>query len=296
MEILHEDKIKFLEEMANTLRQDVIAMLVEANSGHPAGALGLADIFSAFYFHVLNHNPRKPNWPARDRLVLSNGHVCPIQYAALARSGYFPVEELKTLRKVNSRLQGHPYRKTLPGIETSSGPLGEGLSQAIGMALASRLDNPEVKLPASYGAGKKYRVYCIMSDGEQDCGNVWEAVMLAAKYHLSNLTVVLDRNNIQSDGFTEEILPLEPLRDKYEAFNWHVLEVDGNNIEEFIDAINEAKAIYEKPTVIIAHTTPGKGVDFMEFNFKWHGMAPNKEQAKEALEELKTLKGKIERE
>jgi transketolase len=284
MEILHEDKVKFLEEMANTLRQDVIAMLTEAGSGHPAGALGMADIFSAFYFHILNHNPRNPNWPERDRLILSNGHICPVQYAALAHSGYFPTEELKTLRKINSRLQGHPFRKALSGLETSSGPLGEGLSQAIGMALAGRLDK------------KKYRVYCIMSDGEQDCGSVWEAVMLAGKYKLSSLTAVIDRNNIQSDGFTEEIMPLEPFRDKYEAFNWHVLEVDGHNIEEFVDAINEARAIYEKPTVIIAHTTPGKGVDFMEFDFKWHAMVPNKEQAKKALEELKTLRGKIESE
>jgi len=291
MEILHEEKLKFLEGMANQLRQDVIEMILEAGSGHPAGALGMADIFAAFYFHILNHDPKNPNWPDRDRLVLSNGHICPVQYAALARAGYFPVEELKTLRKLGSRLQGHPYRKALPGIETSSGPLGEGLSQAIGMALAGRLGgstgSPQVK---------KYRVYCIMSDGEQDCGNIWEAVMLAGKYRLSNLTAVIDRNNIQSDGFTEEIMPLEPLRDKYESFNWHVLEVDGHNIEEFIDAINEARAIYEKPTVIIAHTIAGKGVDFMEFDFRWHAMALNKEQARKALEELRTLQNKIESE
>ena len=284
MEILHEDKLKFLEETANQLRCDVINMLTEAGSGHPAGALSMADVFSAFYFHILNHDPRNPNWPERDRLILSNGHICPIQYAALARSGYFPTEELKTLRKINSRLQGHPFRKALPGIETSSGPLGEGLPQAIGIALAARLDN------------KKYRTYCIMSDGEQDCGSVWEAAMLAGKYRLSNLTAIIDRNNIQSDGFTEEIMPLEPLRDKYESFNWHVLEVDGHNIEEFVDAINESRAIFEKPTVIIAHTTPGKGVDFMEFDFRWHATVPNKQQAKKALEELKTLGGKIESE
>jgi len=291
MDIIHEEKLKFLESTANQLRCDVIEMLTLAGSGHLAGALGMADIFSAFYFHILNHNSQNPDWPERDRLILSNGHICPVQYAALARAGYFPVEELKTLRKLGSRLQGHPYRKLLPGIETSSGPLGEGLSQAIGMALAARLDgstgSPQVK---------KYHIYCLMSDAEQDCGIVWEAVMLTAKYRLSNLTAIIDRNNIQSDGFTEDIMPLESLRDKYESFNWHVLEVDGNNIEEFIDAINEARAIYEKPTLIIAHTIPGKGVDFMEFEPAWHSRAINKQEAEKALKELKTLKGRLESE
>ncbi len=282
MDILNEDKIKFLEETANQLRQDVIEMLLEAGSGHPGGALGIADIFSAFYFHILNHNPKNPGWGERDRLILSNGHICPVQYAALARAGYFPIKELKTLRKFGSQLQGHPYRKVLKGIETTSGPLGEGLSQAIGMALAGRLDK------------KKYRVYCIMSDGEQDEGMVWEAVMAAGKYRLSNLTAVIDRNNIQSDGFTENVMPLESLCEKYESFNWHVLGIDGHNIEAFVDAINEAKAIYEKPTVIIAHTIPGKGVDFMEADYAWHSHVVKKEEAKEALAELKTLKGKIE--
>jgi len=289
MEILHEQKTKFLETTANQLRQDVIEMILQAGSGHLAGALGMADIFSAFYFHILNQDPKNPNWPDRDRLVLSNGHICPIQYAALARAGYFGIEELKTLRKLGSRLQGHPYRKALPGIETSSGPLGEGLSQAIGMALAGRLDNN-----GSTGSPRgKYRVYCLMSDGEQDCGNVWEAAMLAGKYHLSNLTAIIDRNNIQSDGFTESIMPLESLKEKYESFNWHVLEVDGHNIEEFVDAINEAKAIFEKPTMIIAHTIAGKGVDFMEFDFRWHAGSINKTQAHEALSQLRTLNGKI---
>ncbi len=284
MEILHEKKLKELEEMANTIRQDIIKMLEQAGSGHSAGPLGMADIFAAFYFYILNHNPKEPNWQGRDRLILSNGHICPVRYAAMARAGYFPVKELKTLRKLGSQLQGHPHRRHLPGVETTSGPLGSGLSQSIGMALAAKLD------------GRKYRVYCLMSDGEQDCGNTWEAVMFAGKNRLSNITAVIDRNNIQIDGFTEDIMPLEPLRDKYESFGWHVLEVDGHNIEAFIDAINEAKAVFEKPTVIIAHTIPGKGVSFMEFDYLWHGKPPAKEEAKKALNELRTLGGKIKSE
>ncbi len=229
MEILNDKKIRFLESTACLLRQDVIEMILNADSGHPAGSLDMADIFSALYFHILKHNPKNPNWTKRDRLVLSNGHICPVQYAALARAGYFPVEELKTLRKLNSRLQGHPHRKALPGIETSSGPLGEGLSQAVGMALAAWLDGSINLFRA------KYQVYCLMSDAEHDCGNTWEAIMLAGKYKLGNPTAIIDRNNIQSDGFTEDIMPLESLREKYESFNWHVLETDGHNIEEIID-------------------------------------------------------------
>jgi len=279
MEELNDKRIKFLEEKANRIRQDIISMLVEAGSGHSAGSLGMADIFTAFYFQILNHNPRKPNWPDRDRVVLSNGHICPVLYAALARAGYFPVEELKTLRKLGSRLQGHPHRNVLPGIETTSGPLGSGLSQAIGMALARDLD------------GKKYRIYCLASDGEHQEGNLWEAVMFAGKNRLSSVTVVIDRNNIQIDGFTEDVMPLEPLREKYESFNWHVLEIDGHNFEDIVDAVAEARAIYEKPTVIIAHTIPGKGVSFMERDYKWHGKSPNKEEARLALKEL-SQKGK----
>lgn len=281
---IHENKVKQLEELANKIRQDIIQMLVEAGSGHPAGPLGMADIFSAFYFHILNHDPKNPDWEERDRLILSNGHICPVRYAAMARAGYFPVEELETLRKFGTRLQGHPHRTSLPGAETTSGPLGSGLSQAAGMAWAGILDK------------KEWRVYCLMSDGEQECGQTWEAAMFAGKNKLYNLTGIIDRNNIQIDGFTEDIMPLEPLRQKYEAFNWHVIEVDGHNIEEFIDAVDEAKAIYEKPTVIIAHTIPGKGVSFMERDFEWHGKPPKPEEAKKALEELRTLQGKIESE
>ncbi|MEK7590395.1 MAG: transketolase [Patescibacteria group bacterium] len=284
LEPLHDKKVKRLEEKANQIRQDIIAMLTEAGSGHSAGPLGMADIFTAFYFHILNHDPKRPDWPDRDRLILSNGHICPVRYAAMAHAGYFPMEELKTLRKLNTRLQGHPHRVALPGVETTSGPLGSGISQSIGMALAAKLDN------------KNYRIYCLTSDGEHDAGNAWEAIMFAGKRKLSNITVVIDRNNIQIDGHTEDVMPLEPLKDKYESFNWHVLEVDGHNIEEFVDAVNEAKAIYEKPTVIIAHTIPGKGVSFMENNYLWHGIPPKPEEAKVALKELRTLGGKIKSE
>lgn len=283
---LHEKKLQFLEEMANKIRQDIIASLVEAKSGHSAGPLGMADIFTAMYFHVLKHNPKNPDWAERDKLVLSNGHICPVLYATLANAGYFPVEELMTLRKLNTRLQGHPHRKSLPGLETTSGPLGSGLSQAIGMALALRLDN------------KKNRVYCLTSDGEHQEGNLWEAVMFAGKQKskLNNLTAIMDRNNIQIDGYTEDVMPLEPLRQKYESFGWHVIDVNGHDIAEFVAAVNEAKAIYEKPTMIIAHTIPGKGVSFMENDFTWHGKPPAPEEAKRALSELRTLEGMIKSE
>lgn len=279
--MLSDEDIKSLELKANTIREDIIKMLVEAKSGHSAGPLGMADVFTVLYFNVLNHDPRNPSWEERDRLILSNGHICPVLYATMAHAGYFPVSELKTLRKFGTRLQGHPHRIKLPGLETSSGPLGSGLSQAAGMAYAARLDN------------KKWWTYCLTSDAEHDAGNLWEAVMFAGKYKLSNLTVIIDRNNIQIDGVTEDIMPLEPLRDKYEAFNWHVIDVDGHNFQAIIDACNEAKAIENKPVVIIAHTIPGKGVDFMEKDFKWHGIVPKPDQAKKALAELRTLQGKI---
>ncbi len=281
---LHEEKLKFLEEMANTIRQDIIEMLVEAGSGHSAGPLGMVEVFAALYFHILNHDPKNPDWPDRDRVILSNGHICPVLYAALARAGYFPLKELKTLRKLNSRLQGHPHRTALPGIETTSGALGSGLSQACGMALAARLDK------------KKSQIYCLVSDGEHDAGNIWEAAMFAGKNKMGNITAIMDRNNIQIDGYTEDVMPLEPLKAKYEAFNWHVIEVDGHNIEAIIDAVNEAKALYEKPTMILAYTIPGKGVSFMEKEVSWHGKAPNKEEAIAALKELRTLAGRIKSE
>jgi len=284
MDELTEDKLFELEEKAVEARELLISTLLEAGSGHSAGPLGMADIFTAFYFHILNHNPQNPDWEERDRLILSNGHICPIRYVSMAQAGFFPIEELKSLRKINSRLQGHPHRTALPGVETTSGPLGEGLSQSIGIALSAKLDK------------KTYHVYCIASDGEHQEGNTWEAAMLAPKYKLDNLTLIIDRNNIQIDGNTEDVMPLESLRLKYESFNWNVLEIDGNNIRGFVDAINTARAVRERPTCIIAHTIPGKGVDFMENDFTWHGKPPNDKEAKLALAELRTLQGKIESE
>ena len=283
-EYLHEDKVAELEKKANEIRQTIIEMLVEAGSGHTAGPLGMADIFTAFYFHILNHEPKNPNWHERDRLILSNGHIIPVRYAAMAHAGYFPLEETKTLRKFGSRLQGHPERERLPGLETTSGPLGSGLSQAAGIAYGARMD------------GKKFRTYCLLSDGEHDAGNLWEGALFVGKNKLSNLTAVIDRNNIQINGMTENVMPLEPLREKYEAFNWHVIEVDGHNIEAFVDAVEEAKAIYEKPTCIIAHTIPGKGIKEIEFDYNWHGIPPKPEEAKKFLAELRTLGGKIKSE
>lgn len=279
---IHDAEVKRLEERANTIREDIVKMLVEAGSGHSAGPLDMADVFAAFYFHILKHDPKRPDWPERDRLVLSCGHIAPVRYAAMAEAGYFPKSELMTLRKLGTRLQGHPERLRLPGTETTSGPLGAGLAQAAGMAYAARLD------------GAKWRTYCVTSDGEHEAGLHWEAVLFAGKYRLSNLTAILDRNNIQIDGMTEDVMPLEPLRAKYEAFNWHVIEVDGHNVREFADAVDEAKAIAEKPTMIICHTIPGKGVSYMEGKFEWHGKPPKPgAEAQAALRDLRTLGGRI---
>jgi transketolase len=291
---LHGAKLKELELKANEARRLVIQTLASAKSGHSAGPLGMADIFTALYFHIMKYDPKRPDWPDRDRLVLSNGHICPILYVSMAQAGFFPESELDTLRKIDSRLQGHPHRGTLPGIETTSGPLGEGLSQAIGIALAGRLDH------------RTYQVYCLTSDAEQQEGNIWEAAMLAGHLKLSSVTQIIDRNNIQIDGTTEEIMPLDSLVDKYRAFNWEVLEVDGNNMRAFIDVVGEARAVHEKPTVIVAHTVPGRGVSYMENNYLWHGnppglsdipgAPPKAEQTKVALDELEKARTEIERE
>ncbi len=282
--------IKALELKANQIRESIIKELVAAGSGHSAGPLDMADVYTALYFEILNHHPNNPKWEGRDRVVLSCGHIAPVMYATLAHAGYFPVEELKTLRHFGTRLQGHPHYGETPGVENSSGPLGQGLSQALGMALAARLNK------------EHHRVYCILSDGEHQEGQTWEAAMAAGNFKVNNLTAIMDRNNIQIDGPTEKIMPLEPLKNKYEAFNWHVIEIDGHNMQQIIDACDQAKAIVEKPTMILAHTIAGKGVEFMEYDFRWHGNPPGKgptdkvpkeEQGKEALRELRTLGGKI---
>jgi transketolase len=271
-----------LETLANNIREDIIRMLEHAGSGHSAGPLGLADIFTALYFDIMKYDSKKPDWDERDILLLSNGHCVPVRYAAMAHAGFFPKKELMTLRALGTRLQGHPERTKLPGLENTSGPLGSGLSQACGMALALRMDKQHHRW-----------VYVVMGDGEQDEGNVWEAAMLASKYKLNNIIAITDRNNIQIDGPTESVMPLEDFKAKWEAFGWHVLEIDGNDIDAVIDACAMARAIIEKPTMIVAHTIPGKGVDFMEYDFHWHGSPPNHEQAVKALHELRTLGGKI---
>ncbi len=273
-EILNGEKIKYLEEKAKTIRISIIEMLAEAGSGHTAGSLGMADVFSLLYFHVLKHDPKNPTDENRDRLVLSNGHICPVLYSSLAHAGYFPIEELQTFRKFGSRLQGHPHREFLSLLETSSGPLGEGLSQAVGMALALRMD------------GKDNSVVCLTGDGELDEGQVWEAVMQAGKEKLGKLIAIVDRNNIQIDGSTDMVMPLEPLTEKFESFNWDVYEVNGNDLEAVNEAIRESEFVTDKPSVIIAHTISGKGVKEIEGDYHWHGKAPSKDEAEKFIVEL----------
>ncbi len=292
------DKKRSLEQIklaANDIRSDIISMLEKAGSGHAAGPLGMADIVAALYFDVLKHDPKNPDWEGRDYFLLSNGHCIPVQYAAMAETGYFDKKKLSTLRQFGSDLQGHPEREKLPGLENTSGPLGSGLSQACGIALGLQMQNRSHQW-----------VYCMMGDGELDEGNIWEAAMFASKYRLHNLIGVVDRNNIQIDGTTEHVMPLEDLRAKWESFGWHVIEVDGNDVEAVIDACAMARAIVAKPIVIIAHTIPGKGVDYMEYDYHWHGLPvglkdvsgapPKDEQARVALKELRTLRGKIKNE
>ena len=286
MEITDEKLIE-LKERANNIRISLVEALTTAGSGHTAGPLDMADIFTVLFFHTLKHDPKKPNWPERDRLVLSNGHICPVLYSTMAHADYFPIAELKTLRKFGSRLQGHPHRDFLPMLETSSGPLGSGLSQAVGMALADKID---------HGLTSERRIYALLSDGELECGQTWEAAMLAGKEKLQNLVTVVDRNNIKIDGYTEKVMPLESLSDKWHAWNWHVIEIDGHNIEEIADAFEAAKAIFGKPTVIIAHTIAGKGVPEFERDYRWHGKPPDKEEGEMAIKNLRPLGAKIKSE
>jgi len=285
---LTDEKVALLTKKALDIRRSIIESLIAAGSGHTAGPLDMADIFTYLYFHALKQDPKNPSWEYRDRLVLSNGHICPVLYATMAHAGYFPVKELLTLRKLGSRLQGHPHREWLPMLETSSGPLGEGLSQAVGMAMADRMDNGR-------SSGKQF--YCLTGDGELDEGMNWEAFMLGGKEKLQNLTVIIDRNNIQIDGFTEDIMPLNPLADKLRAFNWHVQEIDGHNFRDIDRAIGEAHAVFDRPSVIIANTIPSKGIPEFERKWEWHGKTPTTpeeiETARSALREVRTLGGRV---
>jgi transketolase len=281
MQTLTPQRRKELELRANDVRAGIIRSLLAAGSGHSAGSLDMADVFTALYGFVMRHDPKRPDWDDRDRLLLSCGHIAPVRYSAMANFGYFPIEELLTLRKFGSRLQGHPERVKLPALETTSGPLGEGLAQGTGMALGAKMDE------------KDWRVYVVCSDAEHQCGLHMEAMMTAGKFKLDNLTVIIDRNFIQIDGSTEEVMPLEPFADKYRAFNWEVLECNGNDMGELVDALQRAKEVKGKPQVIIAHTVPGKGVSFMEGDYTWHGKPPNKEQADTALAELAATRERL---
>ncbi|MCK9603125.1 MAG: transketolase [Candidatus Omnitrophica bacterium] len=269
-----DKEIKELEGKAKQIRRLIVQMLAKAKSGHPGGSLSATDLITVLYSKILRHNPQDPSWLDRDRFHLSKGHCCPLLYAVLAESGYFNIEKLWTLRQLGSMLQGHPDRRT-PGIEVASGSLGQGLSVALGMSLNARLDK------------KDYRVYCLMGDGETQEGNIWEAAMAASHYKCDNLCAILDRNGFQIDGKTKDIISLEPVVAKWQAFGWHTIEIDGHNIKEILSSYEEAKTVKGKPTIIIAHTIKGKGVSFMENVLDFHGRAPTEEETRIALEELK---------
>lgn len=265
--------LQFLEKTAQTIRIKVIKMIVQAGSGHPAGSLGMADIFTALYFSILKHDPLKPDWDERDYLLLSNGHICPVLYACLSKAGYFPESELNSLRQIGSRLQGHPVLGSVPGVEITAGPLGQGLSQACGLALALKMDK------------KSNHIYCLLSDGEQQEGQTWESYQLLNKYRLDNLTAIVDRNHIQIEGPTEKIMPLDDLKAKLKSFGWKTYQIDGHDFVQIIKTLRKAKND-QQPSIIIAHTTPGKGVSFMENKNEWHGKAPDAKQAEQAIKEL----------
>lgn len=266
-----------LDTIAHDLRTSIIDMLYEAKSGHPGGSLSMVEIVTALYFHELRHDSTNPSWEDRDRFVLSKGHGVPAVYAALARCSYFPTEELKTLRRTGSRLQGHPDRVRLPGIEASTGSLGQGLSVAQGIALAAKLQK------------KDFRVFCVLGDGECQEGQVWEAAMSAPHFRLGNLTAILDANGAQIDGHVKDVMNLEPLADKWKAFGWDVTEIDGNNMKSVVQSLEQSRKGGDKPRMIIARTVKGKGVSFMENKVEWHGVAPNKDQRDKALAELKGM-------
>lgn len=268
-----DKQIEDLEKKAKRIRQLIVTMLAKAGSGHPGGSLSSTDLITALYFAVMRLKPLEPHWPDRDRFHMSKGHCCPLWYALLAESGYFPTEKLWTLRQLGSMLQGHPDRRT-PGVEVASGSLGQGLSISVGMSLAGRLDK------------KDYRVYCLMGDGEIQEGNIWEAAMSAAHYKCDNLCGILDYNGFQIDGKVKDVMNLEPLIDKWKAFGWHTIEIDGHNMRQIVSAYEEAKTVKNKPSIIIAHTIKGKGVSFMENVVDFHGRAPTKEEAEKALKEL----------
>jgi len=276
--MVSEQELKKLKETAREMRINIIKMLTEAGSGHPGGSLSIADILTVLYFHKMRHDPKNPKWDDRDRFVLSKGHGVPAQYALLAKSGYFSEEELMSLRKTGSRLQGHPDRSRLPGLEASTGSLGQGLSIAVGMAVAGKMDK------------KNYRIYCMVGDGESQSGQIWEAAMCAAKYKLDNLTAILDYNKIQLDDRVNIVMEIEPVKDKWKSFGWNVMEIDGNDIPKIIDALDDAEKVKGKPTIIIAHTVKGKGVSYMEDSVDWHGKAPSKELAEQAIRELESIK------
>lgn len=277
---MNKEKIQLIKQKAKDIRISIIEMLVKAKSGHTAGPLGMSDIFATLYFSEMRHDPKNPFWEMRDKLVLSNGHICPVYYATLAHAEYFSLEKLFTLRQFGSILQGHPHREFLPMLETSSGPLGSGLSQAVGMAIADKRD---------FKDNVSRYIYCLISDGEQNEGQTWEAALLAPREKLDNLIVFVDRNYIQIDGNTEDVLPTDPMDKKWEAFNWHVQTIDGHNIEEIINSIKIAKETKNKPSIIIAKTIPSKGVSFMEGDYLWHGKAPNIDEAEKALKELRSI-------
>lgn len=264
---------KEIKEISTRIKRDVI-QLTSANTGHPGGAIGAADIIAELYFNRMRHNPMNPDWEGRDRFVLSNGHICAALYSAMARSGYFALEELHSFRKINSRLQGHPSRKDLPGLETSSGPLGQGLSIANGMALANRLKNNDAK------------VYCFVGDGEIQEGQIWEAAMTSAHYQLDQLALIISWNDIQIEGHVKDVMNIEPITDKFKSFGWKTIEIDGNNIEDIKSAFDAFEQHKDAPTAIIARTIIGKGVSYMENQPIWHGKAPSNEEARQALDEI----------